>query len=154
MVTRTAQQEIPKSSVSAAVAGLVSLVVPGLGQILARRTQRGLLLLGSIITIVGLGVWRIHTLGRLETGVLATLSKAFHRQPGFVVLVILGAGAAWLWAAWDAYHIVKEREKGGFSIFVLVLTLLFVLGWQIGEINLYTLATELPEASSPVHTRD
>jgi len=150
MVTRTAQQETPDSSLPAPVAGLASLIIPGLGQILSRRVQRGLLLLGSLVTVIGLGIWRIKALGRLESGAFAVLRKAFQRQPGFVSLIIVGAVAIWLLAAWDAYRTVREKEKSGFGIFVLVLAVLFVLGWQIGEINLYTFATELPDAWGPL----
>jgi hypothetical protein len=42
MATRKVQQEFQPSLVSSPVAGLASLLIPGLGQALARQLQRGL----------------------------------------------------------------------------------------------------------------
>jgi phosphonate transport system permease protein len=103
-----------------------------------------------MVTVVGLGIWRISNLARLETGAFAVLRKAFQRQPGFVSIIIIGVIGLWLWTAWDAYRSVRDRRKGSSSIFLLILAVLFVLGWQIGEIDLYTLTTELPDAWDPL----
>ena len=54
--------------VSPPVAAAASLLVPGLGQALARELWRGLLLLGSIAAAAGMLVWRVFLLGRTEVG--------------------------------------------------------------------------------------
>ena len=138
------------SLVPAPVAGVASLVVPGLGQMLARQVGRGALLLGAMISIVGLAIWRVRGLARLEVGITAILGKALRRQPGFTVLVLLGVVALWLWIAWDAYRQAQPGRRPGAGIFFLIIAVLFVLGWQIGEINLYKAVTELPDAWSPL----
>ncbi len=47
-------------------AALLSLVVPGLGQILAGQLRRGLLLFASLASIMVLGSWRVHLLAHRE----------------------------------------------------------------------------------------
>jgi len=137
--------------VPAPVAGVASLVVPGLGHVLTRQIGRGVLLFGSLLTIVGLAAWRIHDLARLEVGVVAIVRKALQRQPVFVGFVLLGIVALWLWIAWDAYRRARLGQRGrGVGVFALILVVFFVLGWQIGEIDLYKAATELPDAWPPL----
>ncbi|HEY75645.1 MAG TPA: phosphonate ABC transporter, permease protein PhnE [Thermoflexia bacterium] len=150
MATRTIQREKLPSLVPPPVAGIASLIIPGLGQVLARETRRGLLLFGSLVSITGLMVWRIYDLAHLEPGPLAMLRKAIARRPVFVVPMLIGIVALWLWNAWDAYRQAQPDVKGGAGIFVLVIVLFFTLGWQIGEIDLYKLGSELPDAWRPL----
>jgi len=150
MATRTRQHEIRPSLVPAPVAGIASLIVPGLGQILARQVQRGLLLLGSLFSIAGLLAWRVQDVAHREAGPLAMLTKALQRQPFFVGVVLLGVIALWLWTAWDAYRQAKSEQKGGLGIFALIMVTFFILGWQIGGIDIYKFVTELPDAGPPL----
>jgi phosphonate transport system permease protein len=136
--------------VPASVAGVASLIVPGLGQVLARQVGRGLLLLGALVTIIGLFAWRINLLARRQAGWGARFARALSRRPLFVIPVLVGIVALWLWIAWDAHRQARPARRGGASVFVLVLVLFFVLGWQISEINLYKAATELPDAWPPL----
>jgi len=140
----------PPSRVSAPVAGVASLLLPGLGQVLARELGRGALLFGSMVTILGLAAWRVQDLARREVGIAAILGKALRRRPVFVVLVLLGIIALWLWTALDAYRRVQRGRRGGVGVFVLIVAVFFVLGWQIGEIDLYKAVTELPDAWVPL----
>ena len=48
-----------QSFVSPIIAGILSAILPGLGQILARELKRGLVILGGMITSIGLLIWRI-----------------------------------------------------------------------------------------------
>jgi len=64
------------SLVSPPLAGLLSLLVPGLGQILARQARRGLLLLVSLVSSIGLLVWRMNLAARREVGALNIFRKA------------------------------------------------------------------------------
>jgi len=106
--------------------------------------------LGSIVTIVGLMAWRVHDLAHREPGPLAMLIKALQRRPFFIVPMLVGVLILWLWNAWDGYRQAQPERRGGAGIFALVIVLLFTLGWQIGEIDLYKLATELPDAWRPL----
>jgi len=151
MATRRTRQEIRPSLVSPPVAGVASLLIPGLGQILARQLQRGLLLLGSLVTSIGLFAWRVSLLASREVGLAAKFNKALRWSPLFVLPVLVSLVALWLWIAWDAYQQAQPgRRGGGIGVFVLVLVLFFALGWQISEINLYKLVTELSDASGPL----
>ena len=145
MVTRSTEQERKRSLVSAPVAGVASLIVPGVGQILARRIWRGLLILGSFVSIVGLDAWRIDAMAHREPTAMAKLTEAFSDHPFFVGLMVGGTILLWLVSALDAYRLAHPDQRGVFWIFILVLVLFFALGWQISEIDLYQAATGLPD---------
>jgi len=116
MVKRTeSQQEKRSSLIPAPVAGLLSLVVPGLGQILARYFYRGLLLLASMGTIVGLLAWRIHLLAHREGSLLAVLAKALQRRPSFVIPMLIGAVALPSSDYWPGASIFWHTGKGARS---------------------------------------
>ncbi len=142
---RTTQQESQASLVPAPVAGAASLIIPGLGQILARQIWRGLLMFGSLGSIMGLLAWRVVGLAHREPTPMAMLTKAFNRRPFFVGLVVVGTVLLWLWIAWDAYQQAQPDRQGGAGIFVLILILFFTLGWQISEIDMYKAVTELSD---------
>lgn len=142
--------ESPPSLVPAPVAGVASLLVPGLGQVLARQVGRGALLFGAMVSILGLTIWRLRDLAHRQVGVMATLNKAFQRQPLFVGLLLFGIVVLWLWVAWDAYRQARSDRRGGIGVFVLIIAVLFILGWQIGSIDLYKVVTELPDALPPL----
>lgn len=136
--------------VSGPVAGIVSLFIPGLGQLLAGQLRRGFLLIGSLGGGAGLLLWRVHLLAHREVDLLAKLLKAFDRRPFFVGLVAACILLLWLWTAWDAYRQTKPETRGGPGIFILIVVIFFSLGWQISEINLYKMIKELPDALPPL----
>ena len=133
----------------APVAAIASLIIPGLGQVLARSIQRGLLLFGSMVAIIAMLGWRVSLLARLEPTAIAMLGKAFSRRPFFISLVIACLLIIWLWNIWDAYRQVAQKRPGGFGIFALVLFSFFALGWQISEIDVYKMIKEFPDATKP-----
>ena len=152
MATRTTRRESRPSLVPPPAAGIASLVLPGLGQILALEIQRGLLLLGSIATVAGILTWRISLLAPRRTGALSKIGRALHQHPIFVILALGGTVALWLWGAWDAYQqaLPRRQRKGGIGMFALVIALFFVLGWEIGGIDPYKFVTELSDAKRPL----
>jgi phosphonate transport system permease protein len=142
-------QKSPPARIPAPLAAVASLVVPGLGQVLGRSVQRGLLLFGSIAAILAMLAWRIRLLAQLEPTAAAMLSKAFSRRPFFIALIIACLVILWLWNAWDAHRQVQDKRPGGFGIFALVLFSFFALGWQISEIDIYRMISEFPDATRP-----
>lgn len=125
-----------------ALAGILSLLLPGLGHAMLRSYRRSLLLLLSPATMIGLLAWRIALVGRREAGLLAKVLKAFELQP-----VLLGVAIAivvlYVWIAADAFLAGRRGTAGGsFGLWGAILVVYFALGWQIGDINLVTLATE------------
>ncbi len=140
---------LPPSPISAAVAAVLSFVVPGLGQFLARDKRRGLLLFLSFISTVGLLAWRIRLAARREDEIIKIFLKALSLQP-FLVMLIAFIIALWGWIIWDARRQVQTRRSGGIGIFALVLVIFFSLGWQITEIDLYKAVTQINEAGPPL----
>jgi len=138
------------SPVNALTAAVLSLLVPGLGQIAALKIRRGLLLFGSFISIAGLLVWRIKNLGRLAEGFWGMLSKAFERNQLFIGFSIAAIAALWIWISFDAARQTRPGKKYGNSIFLLVLLVFFTFGWQVSEINILKLASDANEAWVPL----
>ncbi len=142
------QEAIPL--VSSPLAAIMSLLVPGLGQIFSFHVRRGLLLLASLASIIGLLIWRVRLLGRLEEGFFPTVTKAVDRAPLFTLFSIIACLAIWIWIAYDAYRLGRPSRKSGNSIFILVLVVFFSFGWQISEINLIKLTADADEAWVPL----
>jgi phosphonate transport system permease protein len=138
------------SRVPPPLAGVLSFVIPGLGQVLARAEGRGLLLFFSLVSTIGLLFWRMRLIARREEGALAILRKAVDRQPVFVILLLVGLILLWLWIAWDAYRQAQPERRGGSGVFFLVIVIFFFLGWQVSEIDLYKAVTEISDAGPPL----
>ncbi|MBN1221133.1 MAG: phosphonate ABC transporter, permease protein PhnE [Anaerolineae bacterium] len=152
MTRRRKPEEVPTVPqwVSPPIAMILSLIVPGLGQMLVGQIRRGLVLLFSLASIVGLLIWRMNLAARREEGAWNIFVKAISVQP-LLGIMTLGAIILWLWVAWDAFVQARtaraaEKPKGGISVFALVLLLYFGLGWQIVEINLYQMVTGFDDA--------
>jgi phosphonate transport system permease protein len=129
------------------VAALASAIIPGSGQMLARAFRRGLTLLVSLLSIIGLVAWRISIEGHRETGLRNVALKAFELQPILLVLSIATV-VIYLWIILDAYLTARNRVGGSsFALFGLILVVYFALGWQIGEINPVVLTTEAKDAA-------
>ncbi len=131
----------------AVLASLVSVVLPGIGHAFVGAWRRGLLLLISLATILGLLAWRIRIAGRREDTLAGMIGKAFDLQP-ILVYVAAGAVLVYLWILVDAV-LTARRRRGANSVglWFLILAVYFALGWQIGEINLVTLATQSQDAA-------
>ncbi len=92
------------------VAALASLVVPGLGQVLARSMRRGLILFFSFITVIGLTMWRFNIAAPRDTGWWAIFKKGLYLDPFLIVVTILFA-VLYIWIAFDAYLIGKRSHE-------------------------------------------
>ena len=139
-----------KTKIPAIAAGIASLVVPGLGQIISRQARRGVLILLSLGTTAGLLIWRIYEIAFREKTAGEMFVKALQRNTFFTGLVLACVAAIWLWTAWDAYKSVKRKRQGGNSIFIVILLAFFTLGWQISEIDLVKMIRDLPDALPPL----
>jgi phosphonate transport system permease protein len=130
-------------------AALASLVIPGLGQALARAVWRGFLILASLLAIAAMFVWRVGIVGYLLETPVAMLRKAMELQPAFVVIVVACTVLVWLGSTWDAW-LQASRRRGTPLLFVLILFAFFALGWQISEIAPARLVTDFPQAMQPL----
>ena len=122
------------SLVPPVVAGLISLIVPGLGHMLARNFRKGLVLLLVFLSAAGLWIWRVNDAARREIGFVAMFKKAIQLQPIILVILIVLV-VLYLLIAYDAYKSAATAKPNSFLMWVLVLTSFFILGWQIGEIR-------------------
>lgn len=129
-----ANKELKPSFVSPPIAGVLSLIIPGLGHVLARAFQRGVLLFLSMASIIGLLIMRINITARRETELIATAKKAFSLQP-LLLTIAIAVILLYLWIAYDAYGFAKRTARAGLGPFLLVILILFGLGWQVGQID-------------------
>jgi phosphonate transport system permease protein len=83
--------------------GLLSLLIPGSGQLLLGRWQRGLSVVVGILVLIGLGMWQA------------------------LPPVFLGAAAIWLWNAWDAFRSAKGRPVGSAAPFLIGLMAVYAV---------------------------
>ncbi|MFW5714587.1 MAG: phosphonate ABC transporter, permease protein PhnE [Brevefilum sp.] len=131
------------------LAAVLSGIIPGLGQALARKLRRGILLFVSFVTIIGLMIWRFQLAAPRDTGLVAIVTKAWRLQPILILISILIA-LLYIWSIIDAYQIAKAADqptaRNPIMIFVLLLLLFFFIGWQIGRIDVYKFVTQFDDA--------
>ena len=133
--TRKRNEEQKPALVSPIISAIASLIVPGLGQALSRSIQKGLVLLVSLVSIIGLWVWRVRITARFESTFLGTVKRSFYLEP-ILLVVAIGFVAIYLWNVYDAYLSAKpERSNGNFVLWTLVLFTFFFSGWQISDIR-------------------
>jgi phosphonate transport system permease protein len=139
-------EEIRKPSlVPPIIAAIASLILPGLGQALAREVRRGVILFATMISIVLLMAWRFQLAAPRDTGWANIIKKAFRLDP-FLIVVTVVFFLLYLWIAFDAYVVAKDPTKTPLGVFVMLFLVYFALGWQIGQIDLVSLVSNLDEA--------
>ena len=84
------------------VAAFLSLLLPGLGQILARYTRRGLLLVLALSGILGLTVSRFKATARFDKTPVDIFWKALRLEPVLIIVVLLIL-FLYIWIARDAF---------------------------------------------------
>ncbi|RJQ40591.1 MAG: phosphonate ABC transporter, permease protein PhnE [Anaerolineaceae bacterium] len=135
------QKKTPQkpSLVPPIIASLLSAIIPGLGQFLARAYKRGLIILPSFLTMAGLLAWRIYLEGRRYTDIKTIVLKAFQFSPILRIVSILLI-VLYIWIIVDAYLTARKSNQGsrayGSGLLFFVLAIFFLLGWQIGDIDM------------------
>ena len=131
------------------LAAILSAVIPGLGQALGRALKRGIIIFTSFATLVGLLIWRFQVAAPRDTGVVNIVLKAFRLQPVFIVIAVFFA-LMYIWNIVDAYQIAKSagkpEKRKPVLVFALILIVFFLIGWQIGKIDLYGFFTEFDDS--------
>lgn len=143
-------EEIRKSLLPPVINAILSAFVPGLGQAFAREVQRGIILLMSFLTSGGLLIWRVVVVGRRYEGWMQKVEKAFYLQPILRIIAILFV-LYYIWIIIDAFIVSQyrnsnKRYQNSAAILFFSLVLFFILGWQIGGIDLVSLFTQADEA--------
>ena len=153
MKSKKSQIYKPESTLPSLVppwlAGVLSALVPGLGQALAREVRRGILIFFSFASIIGLTIWRFKLAAPRDTGIVDIVNKTFYLQPLMIFITIL-IGILYVVNIFDAVRLAliagKPEKNKPFVIFILLILVFFFLGWQIGKIDLYTLVTSFGDA--------
>jgi phosphonate transport system permease protein len=128
------------------VAAIASLIVPGLGQILARAYNRGLLLLFGMATILGLTAWRFRLAAPRDDEPLTIFTKGLRLEP-FLILIVVLIIILYLWLVIDAYRAAKDGSGGAAGLYAMILLVFFALGWQVSQINAVTLTSGIGDAA-------
>ncbi len=143
-------EEIKKSLLPPIVNAIISVLIPGGGYFFAREVKRGIILIMSFITIGGLLLWRMLITTTRYPDLQTKIQKAFYLEPILLVVAILFA-CYYVWIIIDTYlisvkHNQGKRYQNTGAILFFTLLIFFILGWQIGDINLYSLFTQADEA--------
>lgn len=140
----------PNVKMPPVAAGIASILLPGLGQVLSRQIRRGLLLFLSFVTMTAILYSRAADLGRRAGEGWPAMVRALERRPGFVGMLVVILVALWLLGAYDAYRCARQKRKTNTGLFILVLVGFFIQGWQIAEIDLVKMVKQAPEALPPL----
>ena len=113
-----------KANRSPFVAGLLSLVIPGLGQIYAQQQYRGVTVLISTL--------------------IASLITIWYKVPAWYLVPAI----IWLWNVWDAVSLVQGQTRSAFIPILMILVMGYGIGWQITNIDLSALTKNINRARS------
>ncbi len=127
---------------------LASLLVPGLGHVLARAYRAGITIFLSFISLILLFNWRVNlasSLGVVPETLTGKITKAISLEPllGFIGISVI---VFYIWAAVDAYLKAKKWSHPSIALFAWIIVVFFVFGWQIGEIDLVRMVRQASDA--------
>ena len=111
-----------KANRSPIVAGLLSLIIPGLGQIYAQQQYRGVSIFFSTLITSLIAVW--------------------YKVPAWY----LAPAIIWMWNVWDAISLIQGKTRSAFIPALMILVMGYGIGWQITNIDLSTLTKNINRA--------
>jgi phosphonate transport system permease protein len=103
---------------SPVLAGLLSAIIPGLGQIFQRKTYRGIAILLSTLVVIGLVVW--------------------YGKPGWYA----APAGMWLWNIWDAVSLTSEKSRSILIPLAFALAAAYGIGWKLIGIDFSAASSE------------
>ncbi len=92
------------------LAAVLSLLLPGLGQVLLGAATRGFSFMAAVVIAGGIILWQDF-------------------QSLWVLLALV-----WVWTAWDAYGLAQGRPRSIVPPVLALLVIVYVAGWFITEI--------------------
>jgi len=104
--------------VSAVLAGVLSLLLPGLGQVYLRRWYRGIAILLATVVLSGMVAW--------------------YAKP----LWYFAPAGVWMWNIWDAASLVKGRGRPILIPVLLGLVAAYGIGWQMVGVDFKSASME------------
>jgi len=113
---------VPTKQPSPILIGLLSLIIPGLGQIYLRRWYRGLAILLTTAALAGMVIW--------------------YKNPIWYMAPI----GVWLWNVWDAATLIKGRGSPILIPVVLGLLAAYGIGWEMVGVDFKAASMERASA--------
>ncbi len=113
-----------KAHRSPLVAGLLSLLIPGVGQIYVQQRYRGITVLFSTLLVSLIIIW--------------------YRVPAWYLV----PAVMWLWNIWDAISLAQGKVRSAFVPILMILIMGYGIGWQITNIDLSALTKNINRARS------
>ncbi len=136
-------------------AWIFSILLPGLGQLVLGQVQRGVFALSGFLTSIALAYWRFSLLAPRETTLIGVLRRSLERRPGFTSFVLLLIALFWILGILDTLKLAHpgpgKKVRGLLSFFFTLSLLLFVLGWQISEIDVSRMVKDFNKAMTPLN---
>lgn len=119
------------STKSPPLAAIMSLFIPGLGQIYLGSAIAGIAIFITTALLAFLVNWALDTfnIGKVEFGGLTT---------SWLWLLIAGL---WLWNVRDVYLRASGRRASSVPGFAFAVLLIYVIAWQVTDVNLVRLVT-------------
>jgi phosphonate transport system permease protein len=105
---------------------LLSVLIPGVGQIYMGERYRGVTILISELVTLLITFW-------------------YQVPIWFIVPAII-----WLWNVWDVYNLINDSKKSMLIVFAAMLIMGYAIGWQVTQIDLSAFTRNLDRAASIV----
>jgi phosphonate transport system permease protein len=118
----TKNKQNDRADRSSLIAGLLSLLLPGLGQVYGGQAYRGVV------------IFFIEA--------IAILTTIWYKVPAWYIVPAL----IWLWNVWDATGAAKQKPHSAFLPIIAFLVMGYGIGWQITEIDLSVLTKNFDRA--------
>jgi phosphonate transport system permease protein len=106
---------------SLALASVLSLLIPGLGQLYAGHLTRGI----TLFFVIAL------------TSALIRWHKSTFLFSGIIIF--------WLWNIWDALNLVKGRRLSPVLPFLIIAIIAYIIGWQVTGIKIHRLLSDVAD---------
>ncbi len=128
---------LPARSQNASLASVLSLLIPGAGQLYLKHWRRGVAVLTTTLVLAYLINWALDNfkIGQVSIGALTTSWL-------WLVLALF-----WAWNIFDAYR--RARGQITYSLIGLILpaVIIYAIGWQVTDAKLDRLVTRFDDAT-------
>ncbi|MEP7198540.1 MAG: phosphonate ABC transporter, permease protein PhnE, partial [Chloroflexota bacterium] len=118
------------------LAPLLSLLLPGAGQVSLRQLARGVAILATTLVLAYLINWALTNfkIGLVTVGATTTS------------WLWLALALFWAWNVFDAYRGAQRKTRFSWLGMLLAAFVLYAIGWQVTDVNLDRLVTRFDDA--------
>jgi phosphonate transport system permease protein len=132
----TTIEKTPSSPVDSVLPPFLSFLLPGLGQFLLKRRERGLLIFLTTAVLAFLIYWSLTNqyIGKVD---IAGTTTSWLWLP-FILF--------WLWNIFDAWRLQTEQTFSGFPALLFAAIIVYVIAWQVTGVRLDRLIKRIADA--------